>query len=113
MTVWFVGQEVILRERSHRGAITDVPVVITRVGRKYVYTQRYGREIAFSKSDGIESGSDNYKARLFMPESLAEYDRRATASARLRSMTNGWGWTDRLSTEAMEQIADLIDGDVR
>jgi hypothetical protein len=107
--IWTVGQEVVLRDRDYRNEHTDRPATICRIGRKYVYTVRYGRETPFSIEDGIEHCQGSYPSRIFTPELLAEHDRATAASKRLGLLTRGYGWHNRLSVEAMDQIADIIE----
>lgn len=106
---WHVGQEVILRERLHH-SVRDSPVAISRVGRTYFYIQKPWGEVAFRKDDGIEKGVGGYLSRIFTPESLAEHGRRKEAEKRIVDLMRGWGWMRPLSTDALEQIAGLIEG---
>jgi len=103
---WVVGQEVVLREGRRRD---DRAATIKRVGRQYVYIEMYGREVAFHADDGHQKTDANYAARIFTPASLAAHDRRAAASARVQILTQEWGWTNRIATETLEQIAALIE----
>lgn len=66
-------------------------------------------ELAFHAEDGIEKVEGNYAARIFTPESLAEYDRRRDAASRLAEATRSYGWASRLGTEQIEAILAVLE----
>ena len=104
-----VGQTVVMRERAYRGQGRDIPVTISRIGRKYVYVQRHGREIGFDAVTGRESVEGHYDAYIVTAEGWTAYDARRDAMERLSKATNGYSWQARLTTEEADAIVAIIE----
>jgi hypothetical protein len=108
MSEFKVGQEVLLRSYG-RYARPDRTVTVTRVGRKWVYVGNS----AFSAETGKEKdGYASHPNQIGTPEMFAERDSRDAAEKRIRDLTRSYGWVDKLPTEALTKIADLIEAEV-
>ncbi|WP_260973555.1 beta barrel domain-containing protein [Mycolicibacterium llatzerense] len=110
MSEWKVGDEVVLREQ--RSPDRTVPIV--RIGRKYVYTEQYGRERAFDKETGYQAGRVyGYAARIVTPEILAEEQRRTDVVAALKNHKityDGYGGFMQ-STDVLEKLLKVLEGE--
>lgn len=111
MSAWEVGQDVIVRHRNYgRGPTRVTEEKVSRVGRKYFFVQLAHEEVAFEIETGIERiNGTNYSARAFTPESHQAYLERAEASDRLAGLVRDFGWRNRLTTEQMNAISDVIE----
>lgn len=106
MSTFEVGQEVTFRPhvRQERGSI---PATITKIGRKYVYADIYGWSTPFNKDDG--KAASRYSGRLVTPDILAAEQARDAANERVHPLRIGWPRWDRLSTDQLNRIADIIE----
>jgi hypothetical protein len=108
MTRFRAGQEFILRSVRPQN-VSDNPVTITRIGRKYAYVLIRGREVAFGIEDGIESSESNYRSRIGTLEEFQANDARAAAIQRVAELTRRPSWGRGVSTETLTRIADIIE----
>ena len=109
-TPFEVGQTVYYYDSSRRTPGPPEEVPVTRVGRKYVYVKRYGREAQFTLQ-GIEVTQYGAHDRIMTAEMVAEEDRRKVAVERLKAHdithTGYRGFTH--PTDTLEKVADLLD----
>lgn len=110
---WHPGQEVIIREFLPRGGHRDKTGHITRVGRRYIYAEVHGREQAAHADTGYEKSDYTASFRIATPEILAQEDRREAAVSRVVVGTRNLNWYGSLSVEALEAIADILEGEQR
>lgn len=110
---WHVGQKVIVRHRDYGRAQARVTEeTVARAARKYFYVAAPGGEMAFDVETGRErKNGTNYSATAFTPESHRAYLEHAEASKRLADLVRDYGWRNRLTTEQMNTISDVIEGD--
>lgn len=90
---------------------TDVveEATITRVGRTLVYVQLYSREAGFYKENGLPRRNDHgHGWRMYTAETLAETLRRREVVDTVQERTRSHAWTNALSTEALEAIAEIL-----
>lgn len=105
-----VGDEVrVLPDANNRGGGT---FTVSRVGRKLIAIQQYGRERTFDKLTRCErsDGIGGY-CRVLTPGEHTAYVRRVAVVERVRTLTSGHWWTDNLSVSTLEQVANLIEAE--
>ncbi|AVO21689.1 hypothetical protein I5I01_gp84 [Mycobacterium phage MooMoo] len=104
MSKFEVGQAVLFKDP--RGGTEKKTIV--RVGRKWVYIEQYGYELAFDAKTGWQKSGGG---KIYTPEMKADADRRAAALQELRriGIEFGFGGAERrLSTGTLEAMLAAI-----
>lgn len=107
MSKFKVGQTVTLEDR--RGGTEEKTIV--RVGRKWVYIEQYGYEVAFDAQTGHEKNRYGFPSRIYTAETKAEEERRNAVLKELEHIGIQLGHGDvrqRLSTATFEAILAAI-----
>lgn len=108
--IFHVGQDVYLESGNYAGLLIR-EVVITRVGRKWVYINEGCLETAFSAETGEEKNRYGYPRRIYTLEMKADQERRSAAFTTLNGigLQFGFGGVERrLSTGTLEAIIAAI-----
>jgi hypothetical protein len=112
-----VGQEVVILAPRNRFRPNDdgtTRTTVTKVGRKYVYVDMYGREVGFHIADGRPASSTGgYSLHLYTIEKWAEFTERNEALDRVYK----GGLEDRgskntlrsLTNDQLNRIADVLE----
>lgn len=114
MNEWQVGQRVLLipSANQHRSPIEEVP--IARVGKKYVYIEQYGREVAFDMYGFQKTGYPGDMQSIRTPERHARIERQERANRRLLELgVVSRGGRLPFSVEALEQVVEVLEADQR
>jgi len=106
-----IGQTVLLKSVNSRGKAPS-EVVITRVGRKLVYIEEYGRELAFRIADGRRNNQYGHEW-IETPERAAAKAHRSDVVARLKAHGIDYvGYSGfKQDTETLEHILAVLGDD--
>ena len=107
---FYVGQKVILRTPRGGSRTDEREVTVTKVGRKYVYTDAYTHDLKFDIDSGDEIGAARCASRIGTAEMFAQRDRLAAARHRAVAVVSDYSWHRNLTVEQLNQIADMIEG---
>ena len=110
MTEYYVGQKVLIRDINRRRDGGPTESVITRVGRKLVYIEQYGREVAYRIEDGRKN--DNYgHSWLQTPEQYVEEMHRDALWSRLNAagLRLELGMSHKVSTDKLERVVAIME----
>lgn len=109
-----VGDRLILVSSSRYHS--DTGVIVTRIGRKYVYVARWGGKGELSErfelATGIQDSDYGSPYRLYTPAAYEERARRTAVRARLRKA--GLGYDSKLgqySTDKLERVAEILEAE--
>lgn len=102
-----VGDPVTVSEGRYRG---NYEATITRIGRKYAYIERWGREIGFDLFTGYEA-NNKYGApsRIRTAEMVAEDERRYNVTLALKEHGITYERWISQSTDVLEKILRVIE----
>jgi len=96
--------------RSGHNVRRDEEVTVTRVGRKLLYVEMYGREFPFRIETGV--ANDNYGHDwLRTPAQVAESRRRTLALVELRGLgfqPVGFSTAGDVATETLERVVSVL-----
>lgn len=113
MPEWEVGQKAILVTSGYRGNVRHQETVVTKVARKYVYIEQYGRQVGFDKETGAVQGSyTGYGTdHLYTPEMLARKELRERTVKRLRDVHSlaGKNFEFKQDTDTLVSMLELLD----
>lgn len=107
-----VGNEVrVLPDANKCGGGT---FTVSRVGRKLIAIQQYGRERTFDKLTRCErtDGIGGY-CRVLTPDEHAAYVHRVAVVERVRTLTSDYRWTDNLSVSTLERVVELLEAEAK
>ncbi|MFB6881419.1 hypothetical protein ACFCY8_11340 [Streptomyces noursei] len=108
-----VGDELVLVAGNRfRG---DEPVIVSRVGTKYVYVTLHGRECReqFDRKTGVEVDQRGVRARLLTPAQYEEMAQRRKLFARLlgAGIEVRHGKRAELSTDQLRALLAVVQGE--
>lgn len=108
-----VGDEVIYHPAARRQGL-QTGLTVSKVARKYVTVEVYGRDVLFDKETGFEKGSMHGIPSRIETEQMrteryahAEAQKRVTDAGFTTRHTHRW---EDFSTETLNAIADLLAG---
>jgi hypothetical protein len=107
MTDYYVGQPVLITDVNARGR-GPYETTVTKVGRKLVYANMYGRDYAFRIEGGVIN--DNYgHQHIWTLEEWGAKERHSKVLADLREVGVKFDWDSKsLSTETLEKILGVV-----
>jgi len=108
MAKYTLGQEVIVTTPNRVGE--PFSTVISRVGRKFVYIEQYGRERKFFAESGAEDAGGYIGGAIYRPDEWADREARTALLATLRALGVELRNARDISIAQLSAITDILAG---
>lgn len=111
-----VGQEVWVLASNNAIKWGTAPkwrrATIAKVGRKFVYIERYGKPVKFDEGGRQVTDYSDSAESIYTDEGKARFEHKAETYRRLSALNVSFGFGHpRFSVEALAAVADLLEAD--